>query len=130
MNETPRPVRLRLSRSAGFNLQITSIATNALPAVNVSRPSRWGNWAARRLVLPPGDASVTAFKSWLENEAPESWTDEARSTLKNKNLACWCALDLPCHADILLTFANSASRASSQPIGGVMRPRLSCDSPE
>ncbi len=26
--------------------------------------------------------------------------------LKGKNLACWCALDKPCHADILLKLAN------------------------
>lgn len=27
-------------------------------------------------------------------------------TLKGKNLACWCPLDQPCHADILLEKAN------------------------
>lgn len=27
--------------------------------------------------------------------------------LRGKNLACWCALDRPCHADILLELANS-----------------------
>lgn len=26
--------------------------------------------------------------------------------LKGKNLACWCALDQPCHADVLLDLAN------------------------
>ena len=26
--------------------------------------------------------------------------------LRGKNLACWCALDQPCHADILLRLAN------------------------
>ena len=26
--------------------------------------------------------------------------------LKGKNLACWCALDEPCHADVLLELAN------------------------
>lgn len=29
------------------------------------------------------------------------------SELKGKNLACWCALDQPCHADVLLDFANA-----------------------
>jgi hypothetical protein len=28
------------------------------------------------------------------------------SKLKGKNLACWCKLDEPCHADILLKLAN------------------------
>lgn len=27
--------------------------------------------------------------------------------LRGKNLACWCALDRPCHADILLELANA-----------------------
>lgn len=26
--------------------------------------------------------------------------------LKGKNLACWCSLDKPCHADVLLELAN------------------------
>lgn len=26
--------------------------------------------------------------------------------LKGKNLACWCSLDHPCHADVLLEWAN------------------------
>ena len=26
--------------------------------------------------------------------------------LKGKNLACWCALDKPCHADVLLRLVN------------------------
>lgn len=26
--------------------------------------------------------------------------------LRGKNLACWCALDQPCHADVLLEIAN------------------------
>ena len=27
--------------------------------------------------------------------------------LKGKDLACWCSLDKPCHADVLLKLANS-----------------------
>jgi hypothetical protein len=30
--------------------------------------------------------------------------------LRGKNLACWCALDQPCHADVLLELANSGER--------------------
>ena len=32
---------------------------------------------------------------------------EAAVLLKGKNLACWCPLDQPCHADVLLELANS-----------------------
>lgn len=38
-----KPVRLRLSRTRGFNLQALSVETNGLPAINVARPSAWGN---------------------------------------------------------------------------------------
>ena len=29
-----------------------------------------------------------------------------RYLLAGKNLACWCQLDQPCHADVLLKIAN------------------------
>jgi hypothetical protein len=29
------------------------------------------------------------------------------SYLRGKNLACWCPLDQPCHADVLLELANA-----------------------
>ena len=29
-----------------------------------------------------------------------------RQALRGKNLACWCPLDAPCHADVLLEIAN------------------------
>jgi hypothetical protein len=29
--------------------------------------------------------------------------------LKGKDLACWCSLDKPCHADVLLEFLKEAS---------------------
>lgn len=31
--------------------------------------------------------------------------------LTGKNLACWCPLDQPCHADVLLKFANPKKEA-------------------
>jgi hypothetical protein len=31
---------------------------------------------------------------------------ERLSELRGKNLACWCPLDAPCHADVLLELAN------------------------
>ena len=32
--------------------------------------------------------------------------DAIKLELRGKNLACWCSLDQPCHADILLRIAN------------------------
>lgn len=33
--------------------------------------------------------------------------DVVRATLMGKQLACWCPLDEPCHADVLLEIANT-----------------------
>ena len=50
------------------------------------------------------------YQSWIENNIPFR---KSRLTsppdikeLKGKNLACFCSLDQPCHADILLKLAN------------------------
>jgi hypothetical protein len=42
------------------------------------------------------------------------WIDR----LRGKNLACWCRLDAPCHADVLLELANAGGE--HQPKGGVV----------
>jgi len=93
-----KPVRLRLSRRAGFDLQALSQKTNGLPAVNVARPSRWGNpypaaeWGREH--------AIALFAQNLAKSPPDI------AILRGKNLACWCAPDQACHADILLKMAD------------------------
>ena len=36
----------------------------------------------------------------------EMGEDEIRAELAGKDLMCWCPLDQPCHADVLLELAN------------------------
>jgi len=121
------PVRLRLSRAKGFDLQALSLATNGLPAVNVARPSVFGNpftVAGCRAAGYSGDDReiarrvVEAFRVWIdtpywrenwsgpESEAARAALLDAMLRLRGKNLVCWCALDAPCHADVLLEIAN------------------------
>lgn len=38
--------------------------------------------------------------------------EEIRTALRGKDLACWCALDKPCHADVLLEIANRPADAA------------------
>jgi hypothetical protein len=74
------PIRLRLSRAKGFDLQLLSRTTNGLPVVNVARPGKWGNpfnfskpdwcWVAlsygcRGDALGRRTASVIAFREWI-----------------------------------------------------------------
>jgi hypothetical protein len=79
-------------------------------AVYVGRPSRFGN------PFSVGDDAATAeeaadmFRDWLDDGEPD---DEHRldvlsgiKDLRGRDLACWCPLDQPCHADVLLKLAN------------------------
>ena len=65
--------------------------------VYVGRPTKWGN--------PSGSVETyTAYIQAIMEMNPEHWNlDE----LRGKNLACWCPLDKPCHADILLEIADT-----------------------
>ena len=43
----------------------------------------------------------------LVAESRHPWgTDRVRAELAGRDLACWCPLDQPCHADVLLELAN------------------------
>jgi hypothetical protein len=129
-----RPVRLRLSRAKGFNLQEYSRATNGLEAVVVTRgPGRkWGNpfviineegWPyisdARDPSMPCLDFEArpligASAIGWHNAQKAVVAMFRARcvdslpdlSVLRGKNLACACELDAPCHADVLLEIAN------------------------
>lgn len=121
------PVRLRLSREKGFNLQAVSQATNGLPAVNCARPSKWGNpWTITREApnswrvhspQVPGAPVVPGRLQDTELEARivavgryEAWVTSKYkvpfSELRGKNLACHCKPTDICHVDILLRLAN------------------------
>jgi Domain of unknown function (DUF4326) len=77
--------------------------------VKVDRSTRWGNpfRVTSRTNLAE---SITMFEHWLKNNrAGRRLAREAAIELKGKNLACWCPLDGPCHAEILLRVANQES---------------------
>jgi hypothetical protein len=50
------------------------------------------------------EAAVRRFRAWLK--AHPEMIRCARKDLRGFNLACWCPLDEPCHADVLLEVAN------------------------
>lgn len=55
--------------------------------------------------------AATIFKLWAWGPAPDAIAlrAAARAELAGRDLACWCPLDGPCHADTLLELANSHS---------------------
>jgi len=109
---TIEPVRVRMSRQSGFNLQVASAAINGLPAVSVARPGKWGNPypVVSSMRFHPKEAgftpeqAVAAFKGMMHGKLLIGAVD--LEPLRGKNLACWCKLGEPCHADVLLELAN------------------------
>lgn len=109
------PVRLQLSRRKGFDLQALSRATNGLPAVNVTRPGKWGNRyrvgdpvynGATGRTRKAGMTASEAVATFRRRECTPDRSAEIIRELRGKNLACWCKPGDPCHADVLLALAN------------------------
>lgn len=119
-----RPVRLQRSRARGWRMPEG--------AVYVGRPTRWGNpfrhpdpaqaVAAYRRLLQGGTRSFAIEPGGLQfarDAHPDTlhwaWLDWARLCLRDlrgRDLVCWCPLDQPCHADVLLELANPGLRCA------------------
>lgn len=110
-----KPKRIQRKRTKGWRMPEG--------AVYVGRPTKWGNpytlAGARETGYDGTDAALrdlckVMFERWLrdpESEwsfgAPAARRIEAEiGVLRGKDLACWCPLDEPCHADVLLELAN------------------------
>lgn len=46
---------------------------------------------------------------FVRHGLPRLTHSDAVNELAGRDLACWCPLDLPCHADVLLEIANGAA---------------------
>lgn len=112
------PKRIQLSRQRGWRMPEG--------AVKVDRSTRWGNFyvvaggidwgVAKRWGYGPddfrnpqhvcasGDEAVRKFAAKVGGSL--TTIGAIRAHLKGKDLACWCAPDAPCHADVLLRIAN------------------------
>ncbi len=101
------PRRIQRQRTKGWRMPAR--------AVYVGRPSRWGNeFTADMLDLfdhPLGTSRAIGLyeastRRFVEDGPPhdvERWL----LPLRGKDLVCWCPLDQPCHADVLLELANA-----------------------
>jgi hypothetical protein len=83
-------------------------------AIYVGRPSRWGNPFVRGRKGPwPPETAVANFRGWfatmtfIDTEQTRAVLRELLAPLRGHDLACWCPLDQPCHADVLLELANA-----------------------
>ncbi len=103
-----KPVRVQLSRKKGWKMPADT--------VSVARPGKWGNPFPVGAAGPCGrkaddrEGAVGFFRQMMEDaelRAAAGYPADL-SPLRGKNLACWCPLDGPCHADVLLELANKA----------------------
>ena len=119
------PVRIQRKRTKGWRMPEG--------AVYVGRPSRWGNpyrCGDRAFVNEPFDfpvptvreageydnglrvdratchTAVDWFRAWLGAQTGKANWLAWIGPLAGRDLACWCPLDQPCHADVLLELAN------------------------
>lgn len=122
------PLRIQLSRRKGWRKPENTVVA--------ARPSKWGNPITMsdvggqypslddlgvatlvvrdfRVLAERGRLSFPNWRFFGGRRGPVTWTypslDEIRAELRGKNLACWCPLDQPCHADVLLELANDGA---------------------
>lgn len=100
------PQRIQRKRTKGWRMPEG--------AIYVGRPSRWGNpW-----IVDPVKATLPASNQYRATAEEcvrlyavwAAWyVEEIRADLAGHDLACWCPLDQPCHADVLLAIANGVT---------------------
>jgi hypothetical protein len=107
------PERIQLRRTKGWR--------KPPGTVTVARPSRWGNpfrmaeVAQKYPSIGPEQARafvVAEFRDMLAAPKLREWygypsDEEIRRELGGHDLACWCPLGGPCHAEVLLEIANA-----------------------
>ena len=111
-----KPKRVRRERTKGWRMP--------QGAVYVGHPTRFGNpfdWrqCGRRKAVALFRRLVGGRMSCVEMHrrfgglvatialcSAEMWIRQHLADLRGKDLCCWCPLDAPCHADVLLKLAN------------------------
>lgn len=94
------PKRIQRKRTKGWKMPPG--------VVYVGRPTKWGN-PFKVGVFDDGWGKVLTAQDCVE--AYEAWLNSGEfgdvRELRGKDLACFCPLDQPCHADVLLRLANT-----------------------
>jgi Domain of unknown function (DUF4326) len=104
------PIRIQRKRSKGWR--------SPEGAVYVGRGSKWGNPFA----VGKGGTAEECVRKYADMLTPYRHRgptsdlgslyismaniEDIERELRGKDLMCWCPLDKPCHADVLLRLAN------------------------
>jgi len=76
--------------------------------IYVGRPTVWGNpFVVGSELIGGGRLTPEKAVALYRQYARDNFNlRDLRACLRGKNLACWCPLSRPCHADVLLELAN------------------------
>lgn len=110
----PAPKRVQMSRQHPWRADHPD-------AVIVDRRTKWGNpfragafmyvsGSKAGQVMTSADA-VRSFRNAATSKGGSDFRATVRAELAGRDLACWCPLDQPCHADVLLEIANDSTQA-------------------
>jgi hypothetical protein len=95
------PKRIQRKRTKGWRMPSN--------AAYVGRPTKYGNpfylTPSSRLDPYSRVSAVEAYRVHLQRNP--QLVEDARRELHSKDLVCFCPLDQPCHADVLLEIVNS-----------------------
>lgn len=111
------PQRIQLRRTKGWRKPEGMVV--------VARPSKWGNpfpvgkdfsrheavrlyedlIVRREAVIRSSRTGQHRYTRWHSGWSVPT-IEHVRRDLAGRDLACWCPLDQPCHADVLLRLAN------------------------
>lgn len=102
------PERIQRKRTKGWRMPMDTVV--------VTRGTKWGNpcivnpragygtGSKHAPNVPTAEEAVAFYREYLK-ECPDLLS--ALTELRGKHLACFCPLDQPCHADVLLELANA-----------------------
>lgn len=105
-----QPKRIRLSRADGWRLPANAVRVDhgtvyGNPFV-VGQDGTGAECVGRFWALLAGHVCLTCRSGVMEQMEARARILTHLAHLRGKDLACWCALDAPCHADVLLVLAN------------------------
>jgi hypothetical protein len=89
------PVRIQRKRMKGWKAPEG--------AVYVGRPTKWGNPFS--IEMYGRDLALRNYRRHMEGLGQIGALQ--LSAIRGKDLMCFCPLDQPCHADVLLEIANA-----------------------
>lgn len=110
------PQRIQRKRTKGWRMPPNTMS--------VTRPGRWGNpffpgsglsmggFDAEMFMVNPPPTPANCVKWFgirlraMEKHEPKAF-EALIAPLRGKDLACWCKLGEPCHADVLIAMANA-----------------------